>query len=224
MQSSFMDQLHKQEFTLLLAGAPLNVMQTHLHSYVGLVTGAWLLARVSTPSFRLSFAHFFIALYIHLNILHPIILHLSRCQCGHTIDDLSIHLLHFPYGNKHTSTHDTLWNIVVTIASKSGAHVQREVSHLFPCHTQRRVAIVITRINFHTLANIIPTCTNLVQCVLMMTTHTTIIATQDKARPYIKRTPREDFIPLATKTYDCLHPHFDSFLTSCVHACIIHHQ
>jgi hypothetical protein len=104
--------------------------------------------------------------------------------------------------------------------------VQREVSHLFPCHTRRRVDIVITRDNFCTLANVIvdPTPIYLVQCVLMTTSHVAIIATQDKAQSYIKRTPREDFIPLATETYNCLHPHFDSFLTSCVHACITHHQ
>jgi hypothetical protein len=79
MQSFLMDQLHEQEFTPLLAGPPLNVVRTHLHYYVGLTIGAWLLARFSTPSFRLSFAHFLIALHIHLNILHPIILHISRC-------------------------------------------------------------------------------------------------------------------------------------------------
>jgi hypothetical protein len=28
--------------------------------------------------------------------------------------------------------HDMLWNIVAAIVLKSGAHVQREVSHLFP--------------------------------------------------------------------------------------------
>jgi hypothetical protein len=79
MQSSLMDQLHKQEFTLLLTDALLNVVRAHLHSYVGLAIKAWLLARLNTPSFCLSFIHFLIALHIHLSIPHPIILHLSRC-------------------------------------------------------------------------------------------------------------------------------------------------
>jgi hypothetical protein len=57
--------------------------------------------------------------------------------------------------NEHTSSHDTFQDIVVAIASKSGAHVQREVFHLFPCHTRKRMDIVITRDNFRTLANIV---------------------------------------------------------------------
>jgi len=36
--------------------------------------------------------------------------------------------------------------------------------------------------------------------------------------------PKDDFIPLAIETYDCLHPHFDSFFTSYLHADIVHHQ
>jgi hypothetical protein len=57
-----------------------------------------------------------------------------------------------------------------------------------------------------------------------MTTHATIVAIQDKAQSHIKWAPGNDFIPFAIETYDCLHPRFDSFLTSCVHACITHYQ
>jgi len=58
----------------------------------------------------------------------------------------------------------------------------------------------------------------------MMTTHATIAVIKDKAQSYTKRASRNDFIPLAIETYDCFHPCFDSFLTSCIHACIICHQ
>jgi hypothetical protein len=77
MQSSLMDQLHEQEFTLLLANVPLNVVQAHLHSCIGLTTRVWLLDRLNTPSFCLSSIHFLIALCIHLNIPDPIIVHFS---------------------------------------------------------------------------------------------------------------------------------------------------
>jgi hypothetical protein len=42
--------------------------------------------------------------------------------------------------------------------------------------------------------------------------HDVTIIAQDKARSHIEQMPRNDFIPLAIKTYDCLHPPFDSFL------------
>jgi hypothetical protein len=79
---------------------------------------------------------FFTTLHIHLGLPHPIIAHLSRCQCGHTIDDLGTHLIQCPYGNERLVAHDTVRNIIATIVLESKAHVQREVSHLFPHHTR----------------------------------------------------------------------------------------
>jgi len=77
----------------------------------------------NTPSFLLPSTHFLITLRIHLGIPHPIVVHLSQCQCVHTINDLGIHLLHCPCENEHIVTHDTLQNIIAIIASKNGAHV-----------------------------------------------------------------------------------------------------
>ncbi len=86
--------------------------------------------------------------------------------------------------------------------------------------------IVITIDCFRTLANVVIADvihTDSVQHV-MMTTHASRVVAQDKARSYIERTPGDDFIPLAIETHGCLHPHFDSFLTSCVQASIVRHQ
>ncbi len=87
--------------------------------------------------------------------------------------------------------------------------------------------IVITRNDFWTLANVVIadlTCANFVQHVLMIITHATTIAIQNKAQFYTKQTLGDDFIPLAIKTYGCFHPCFDSFFISCVHANIICYQ
>ncbi len=120
---------------------------TLLRSCAGLVIGASLLAHPNTPSFHLSYAHFLITLCIQFDIPHPAIAHFSQCQCGHTINDLCIQLLHCLYGNECTATHDMLQDVVVAITSKSGTHVQQEVSYFFPpphtkmngsCHHQRQ--------------------------------------------------------------------------------------
>ncbi len=188
MKSSLMDQLHEQK-NISLVDVILDVVQTCLCSYVGPIIGAWLLTHLSTLSFCLSNAHFFTTLHIHIGIPHPIVTHFSQCQCGHTIDDLGIHLLRCLCKSERTTTHDTFRDTIATIASKNETHVQRKVSHLFPCHTQRRMDIVITRNGFQTLANVViinSTCTNLVQCALTMTTHVTTIAVQDNARSYTK--------------------------------------
>jgi hypothetical protein len=58
----------------------------------------------------------------------------------------------------------------------------------------------------------------------MTTLHVGTVVAQDKAQSYIERALGDDFIPLAIKTYNCFHPHFDSSLISYVHACIVHHQ
>lgn len=59
MLSSLMDQLHKQEFTLLLVNVPSYVMQTHFYFYVLPSTKAWLLVYLNIFSTHLSSTHFF---------------------------------------------------------------------------------------------------------------------------------------------------------------------
>jgi hypothetical protein len=115
--------LTKQEFASLLVGAPSNITQAHLHSCAGPGAGAWLLTHPTTPTFRLSLAHFFTTLCTHFGLPHPIVAHLSWCQCGHTIDDLGTHLLQCPYGSECIATLDTFWGIVVAITLESKAHV-----------------------------------------------------------------------------------------------------
>jgi hypothetical protein len=205
----------------------LDVVQARLHYCVGPVVRAWLLAHPITPSFYLSSAHFLVTLHIRFGIPHLTIFHISRCQFGHTIDDLGTHLLCCPCRIKHIATHDTLRNTIEVIALESGTHIQRQVSHLFPHHTQRRVDIVIIRNNFCTLADIVivdMTCTNLVYRVSTTTTHVATVAAQDKAQSCIEQALGDDFIPLAIETYSCFHPRFDSFLIFCVHAYITRHQ
>jgi hypothetical protein len=71
------------------------------------------------------------------------------------MDDLGIHLLCCSCENEHIIAHDTFRNTVVTIALKSGAHIQREVFHLFPCRTWRWMDVFVTKDNFWTLVNIV---------------------------------------------------------------------
>jgi hypothetical protein len=101
-----MDQLHEQKFTSLLTDDPSNVMRTCLRSCVGPTTRAWLLTCPNTFSFHLSSTHFLKTLHICVNIPHPIVLHFSQCQRGHTINNLGIHLLHCLCRNEHNVTHD----------------------------------------------------------------------------------------------------------------------
>jgi len=72
-----MDQLHEQEFTSLIVDVPTDVVRACLCFCANLAVGAWLLAHLSTPSFRLSSAHFLTTLCIFLGIPHPIVSHLS---------------------------------------------------------------------------------------------------------------------------------------------------
>jgi hypothetical protein len=67
-------------------------MQTHIHSCVNVGATAWLLTHPTTLTFHLSSTHFFTTLRTHFGLPHPIVAHLSRCQCGHTIDDLGTQL------------------------------------------------------------------------------------------------------------------------------------
>jgi hypothetical protein len=75
-----MDQLHQQELISLLINVLLNVVCACLYSCASPILKAWLLAHPNTLSLCLSSAHFLITLCIHLNIPHPIVAHLSRCN------------------------------------------------------------------------------------------------------------------------------------------------
>jgi hypothetical protein len=89
-------------------------MQTRLESYV---------THPTTPTFCLSLIHFFLVSHTHPSLPHSIVAHLSHCKCGHTIDDLYVHLLQFPFKNEHTTTHDIFQNIVVIIVVENGTHI-----------------------------------------------------------------------------------------------------
>jgi hypothetical protein len=149
-----MDHLHEQEFASFLIDIPSNIMQAHFYSCVGLGANTWLLTHPTTLTFHLSSTHFLITLCSHLGLPHPMVAHLSWCQCGHTIDDLHIHLFWCPCESEDTTTHDTLQDIITTIVLESASHVQMEVSHLFPHPIRRRMNILITKDGFQTLMDV----------------------------------------------------------------------
>ncbi len=120
--------------------------------------------------------------------------------------------------NERTTTHDALWDIILTIVLEwdiiltivleSGTHVQKEVFHLFPHHIRQQLHIIIIRDNFQTLMDIVivdPTHIDMVPQASMMTTHVVMMPTQEKTRSYVERALGNDFIPLAINMYGCFH-------------------
>jgi hypothetical protein len=84
-----------------------------------------------------------------------------------------------PLWEWHTIAHNTFWDIVATIVLENKTHVEREVSHLFPCHIRWQVDILIIRNGFHTLMDIVivdPIHTDMVQWTLMIITHVAMMA------------------------------------------------
>jgi hypothetical protein len=51
-----------------------------------------------------------------------------------------------------------------------------------------------------------------------------MMVTQEKTRSYDEKAEGNDFIPLAIEMYGCFYFRFDSFLTTCAHTIIVHHQ
>ncbi len=158
-------------------------MRTSFRSCVGSKASTWLLTRPTTPTFRLSSIHSLTTLPTRLGFPCPIVMNISHCQCGHTIDYLDTHLLWCPSRNECTTAHNTFHNVITAIALKSGTHVQREVSHLFPRQTQRQVDILITKYGFRVLMDVViayPTRTNMVQRTSTMTSLATMMVIQKK--------------------------------------------
>jgi len=62
-----MNYLHRQEFATLLIDVPLDTMQICFRSYIGPIVITWLLTRLTTPMFCLSFLqHYIFALACHI--------------------------------------------------------------------------------------------------------------------------------------------------------------
>jgi hypothetical protein len=91
---------------------PLDVMRAHIRSCVGPAIEAWLLAHPNILSFCLPSTLFFMAFHICFGIPHPIVPHLSWCQCGYIIDDLLFKTRHDPTMNAkrwfHSPCHKVL--------------------------------------------------------------------------------------------------------------------
>jgi len=153
--------------------------------------------------------------------------HLLECRYGHTIDNLNTHLLWCLCGNEHIIAHDTFQDTLVAITCRNGAHVQKEVSHLFLHHTWQQVDILIFINDFQTLMDIIianPIHTDMVQQTSTTTAHVAIMVVQEKTWSYAEHTLRNDFNPLAIEMYECYHYCFNSLLTNCAQTIIICHQ
>jgi hypothetical protein len=76
-----------------------------------------------------------------------------------------------------------------TIILDNGAHVQKEVSYIFPHHIQWWVNICINRDNFQTLVDVVitnPTCPHMVLHASSTIAHATTVATQEKTCSYVK--------------------------------------
>ncbi len=116
------------------------IIWAHLCSCVGLRVDVWLLICPTTFAFHLFLTNFIRALCTHLGLSHLMVVHLSRCQCDHTIEGLNTHLFWYPYGSENIVVHDTPWNTIATIILKSEAHVKRDISHFSPHHSQQTMS------------------------------------------------------------------------------------
>ncbi len=202
-------------------------MWTCFHSCASLKASVWLLTRPITCAFCLSLVHFFSTLHTCLGLPHLMVAHLLECQYGHTIDNLSTHLLWCLCGNEHIIAHDTFQDTLVAITWGNGAHVQKEVSHLFPHHTWQQVDILIFRNDFQTLMDVIianQIHIDMVQQTSTTTAHVAMMVVQEKTWSYAEQTLRNDFNPLAIEMYECYHYCFNSLLTNCAQTTITCYQ
>jgi hypothetical protein len=198
---------------------------TRLHSCVGLVVRVWLLTCFNTFSFHLSSTHLFTTLHICLGISHLMVAHLSWCN----VVISSMIWVSICYAAYVRMKHCNPWYIFKCCCNcrvgKWRSCTERGCPP-FPLPYTKTNGYYHHQRGLKTLVNVIiinSTHTNLIQHALTMTEHVTIVVVQKKAQSYTKARAKRWFIPFVIKTYGCLHPHFDSFLTSCVHANIAHH-
>ncbi len=82
-----------------------------------------LLTRPITCAFHLFLPHFLKTFCTCLGLPHPMVAHLLKCQYGHTIGNLSTHLLWCFCRSECIITHHIFQDTFVAIILESGAHV-----------------------------------------------------------------------------------------------------
>jgi hypothetical protein len=99
----------------------------------------------------------------YVTLDYPILqLQASFDVCAHIPLTLWVSIfLHYVHGNEHIRTHDAIHNTFATIAQDASFHMGRKQLHAFLSTTfnfsSRRVDIVLTKNDIHTLANVVIT-------------------------------------------------------------------
>jgi hypothetical protein len=187
--------------------------------------GAKLTIQTSLPNLSIIFLVFFIAYQTWLGLPHPSIISIPQCMCTHCINPVGIHFLHCVPGKERTWTHDAIHDTFITIAWNVGFHMGWKQLHAFPStivnFTCRRVNIVLTKDDIHTLVDII--IVSLMWAYLLPW----FCATQEldafnvasaKERSYHDWHPINQFFPLAIEVLGYLHKQANVFLHDCANA------
>jgi hypothetical protein len=131
---------------------------------------------------------------------------------------MGIHLLRCVHGNKHTRTHDVIYNTFVIIARDVGFHLKQKQLHVFISTTFnslcQRVDIVFTKCDICTLADVVivdPTQANLLPQSCVTQRFVAFDTIESKEMNYCNRHPIDQFFPLVIEIFGCLHKHADMF-------------
>ncbi len=172
-------------------------------------------ARHSTPFISFVLKAISLQRYIFVSVYHILPLHIFH--------DVNVVWL---CESEHIAAYDTFQDTVADIMLESGTHILKEVSHLFPVVHRDKWVLSSPEMVFgpwRTLSLLIwliqiwcnkfgEVCfDNNIACNNNCCSKQGIIL-----HKVTKQALRE--------TYSCLHPHFDSFFTSCVHASLTCHQ
>ncbi len=104
LHASLMDIHHDTSFRSILEDDSISsASKTHIHFYMGMGVGLWLVARPSICSFHITHFIFISMLHVCLNLIQPSASNLFMCECEHKLDTSSLdtsnmHLVHYSFG------------------------------------------------------------------------------------------------------------------------------
>jgi hypothetical protein len=123
-----------------------------LESCARLSMEAWLFAHLIISCFHFPSNVFSCVLWTRLGLPHPLVLGLTHCICGHSLNPMGIHLLHCTHGGERIASYNAIQDAFVSIVRDAGFHILHKQTHiLWPPSFQffyRWVNIVCQLISF----------------------------------------------------------------------------
>jgi hypothetical protein len=217
-QNFISKHLHHHTFSSMHTDKVFKSHFVQILSCFSLRTSAWFIIWPNFLAFQLFSLVFFTMFRTQLGLPHNAIASIYWCVCTHPINPMGINLLCYAHDDERIGTHDVVCYTFVDIACNVDFHIGWGQLYVFPSTMFNFFRRRLDKDGIHTLVDIIiadPTWVDLFPQSYETQGFVAFDVVQTKERSYCDQHPIDQFLPLASEVFGCLHKQDDVFLHNC---------